>query len=64
MSGWLALIRLAHWNFEKFLIDRQGAVAGRFRSRTTPMDPALVGAIERALGGTLPAGPVAPRPVP
>lgn len=38
------------WNFEKFLIGRDGAVIGRFGPRTTPDDPALVGAIEAALG--------------
>ncbi len=24
------------WNFEKFLVDREGAVTARFRTRTTP----------------------------
>jgi glutathione peroxidase len=38
------------WNFEKFLIARDGSVAGRFAPTTTPDDPALVGAIEAALG--------------
>lgn len=38
------------WNFEKFLIGRDGDVIGRFGPRTTPDDPALVGAIEEALG--------------
>jgi glutathione peroxidase len=38
------------WNFEKFLIDRDGGVIGRFGPRTTPDDPALVEAIEAALG--------------
>jgi glutathione peroxidase len=38
------------WNFEKFLIARDGTVAGRFAPTTTPDDPALVGAIEAALG--------------
>lgn len=37
------------WNFEKFLIDRQGNVIGRFLSDTSPDDPVLVAAIERAL---------------
>ena len=30
------------WNFEKFLIDRKGAVIGRFAPDTAPDDPALV----------------------
>ena len=38
------------WNFEKFLISREGEVIGRFRTKVTPQDPALVGAIETALG--------------
>ena len=37
------------WNFEKFLIARDGSVAGRFAPTTAPEDPALVGAIEAAL---------------
>ncbi|MFI9636035.1 glutathione peroxidase [Nocardia sp. NPDC051929] len=37
------------WNFEKFLIDRDGKVAGRFRPRTTPDAPELVAAIESVL---------------
>jgi glutathione peroxidase len=38
------------WNFEKFLINRDGAIIGRFRSKQAPDDPAIVGAIEAALG--------------
>lgn len=37
------------WNFEKFLVDRAGHVR-RFRPQVQPDDPALVQAIERALG--------------
>ncbi|MEC3913867.1 glutathione peroxidase [Nocardia sp. CDC160] len=37
------------WNFEKFLIGRDGTVLGRFRPRTEPKDPAVVSAIEAAL---------------
>ncbi|ARF59284.1 glutathione peroxidase [Streptomyces gilvosporeus] len=37
------------WNFEKFLIDHQGAVVGRFRPRTEPEADELVAAIEAAL---------------
>jgi glutathione peroxidase len=36
------------WNFEKFLVDRDGAIT-RFGPQTEPSDPALVGAIEAAL---------------
>ncbi len=38
------------WNFTKFLLDREGKVIGRFEPRTTPDDPALVQALEQALG--------------
>jgi glutathione peroxidase len=38
------------WNFGKFVIGRDGAVVARFDPRTAPDDPALVGAVERALG--------------
>ncbi|MFE5288263.1 glutathione peroxidase [Nocardia sp. NPDC056611] len=37
------------WNFEKFLIGRDGSVLGRFRPRTEPKDAAIVAAIEAAL---------------
>ena len=37
------------WNFEKFLVGRDGSVIGRFAPGVTPDDPALVGAIEAAL---------------
>ena len=38
------------WNFEKFLIDRNGAIT-RFRPMVAPEDPVLVEAIEKALAG-------------
>ncbi len=38
------------WNFEKFLVGRDGRVLARFSPRTAPDDPALVQAIEQALG--------------
>lgn len=37
------------WNFEKFLIDRNGTVVARFGSGTKPDDPAVVAIIERQL---------------
>lgn len=37
------------WNFEKFLIGRDGKVLGRFKSGVAPEDAALVKAIEAAL---------------
>lgn len=37
------------WNFNKFLIGRNGAIVGRFGSRTKPDDKELVAAVEKAL---------------
>lgn len=37
------------WNFEKFLIGRDGTVLGRFRPRTEPDAPEVIAAIEAAL---------------
>jgi len=39
------------WNFEKFLIGRDGKVLGRFRPLTDPEAPELVSAIEASLAG-------------
>lgn len=40
------------WNFEKFLVGQDGRVLARFSPRMTPDDPALIQAIEKALGIT------------
>jgi glutathione peroxidase len=37
------------WNFEKFLVGRDGKVVARFAPRTKPTDPELVKAIEAEL---------------
>ena len=37
------------WNFEKFLVGRDGKVAARFSPEVKPDDPAVVAAIEAAL---------------
>jgi glutathione peroxidase len=37
------------WNFEKFLIDRNGNVVARFSPEVVPDDPAIIQAIESAL---------------
>ena len=37
------------WNFNKFLLDRNGKVVGRFDTKTKPDDPELVGNIEEVL---------------
>ena len=38
------------WNFEKFLVDREGQVIERFSPDVPPDDPLVTAAIERALG--------------
>jgi glutathione peroxidase len=38
------------WNFEKFLIGRDGQVVGRYKSPVEPMSAELTKAIEAALG--------------
>lgn len=37
------------WNFEKFLIGRNGELVDRYRSRTNPSDERVIAAIEAAL---------------
>jgi glutathione peroxidase len=37
------------WNFGKFLVDRNGALIGRFNPRTKPEEAVVTGAIEKAL---------------
>jgi len=37
------------WNFEKFLVGRDGEVVGRFAPQTVPDDPAIIDAIEASL---------------
>jgi glutathione peroxidase len=38
------------WNFEKFLVGRDGASVQRFSPKVTPEDPALRAAIKKAVG--------------
>jgi glutathione peroxidase len=38
------------WNFEKFIVGRDGNVRARYAPNTKPDDPAFVAAIEAALG--------------
>ena len=37
------------WNFEKFLISKDGQIVGRYRSSVSPSAPELVAAIEKEL---------------
>jgi len=38
------------WNFTKFLIGRNGDIVARFEPKIKPTDPAVIAAIESALG--------------
>lgn len=38
------------WNFEKFLVGRDGKVVARYAPRTKPNDPLVIAAIEAELG--------------
>ena len=40
------------WNFNKFLIDRDGEIIAVYGSKTEPQSPELTGRIESALGST------------
>ncbi len=42
------------WNFHKYLIGKDGAIAGTFGSRVVPGAPELVAAIETALAAPAP----------
>jgi glutathione peroxidase len=43
------------WNFNKFLVDRNGNLIARYNSKTTPADPQVTAEIEKALDAK-PAG--------
>lgn len=43
------------WNFEKFVVGRDGLVAGRFSPSTLPDDPKLVALLEAELAKPAPA---------
>jgi len=51
---------VVEWNFQKYLVDRNGNVVARFESETEPDDPALVAAVERLLSE--PTGATEPKP--
>ena len=37
------------WNFDKFLVDKNGTIINRFHPKTKPQDPDVIKAIEAAL---------------
>lgn len=48
-GGQAALAGEVGWNFEKFLVGKDGKLIGRFATKMDPMSPELVSAIESAL---------------
>jgi glutathione peroxidase-family protein len=42
------------WNFNKFLVGRDGRVVARFGSKVDPADPELTAAVEKALEASAP----------
>lgn len=46
------LFKDVQWNFEKFLVGRDGKVIDRWNSTTSPSSSSIVGSIEKALGKT------------
>ncbi len=38
------------WNFNKFLVDRSGAIVGRFDSKDEPLGDKIPRMVEEALG--------------
>jgi glutathione peroxidase len=44
------------WNFEKYLVDREGRVAARFDPEVTPEDPRITQDIEQLLAAPRPDG--------
>lgn len=38
------------WNFQKYLVDREGKIAGKYLPKMTPTSEALISDIEKALG--------------
>ncbi len=45
------------WNFNKFLIGRDGRILARFGSRDAPLDPKVMAAVEAALTEAVPGDP-------
>ncbi len=43
------------WNFNKFLVDREGRIVNRFDSKVEPLDQRLLDGVETALTSSVPA---------
>ncbi|MFC1512374.1 glutathione peroxidase [Candidatus Latescibacterota bacterium] len=41
------------WNFEKFIVDRDGKIVGRFKPEVEPDDPYITATIEAAISGSI-----------
>lgn len=52
------------WNFNKFLLDREGRVVCRFGTRTNPADKRVAEAIEKLLDAPAPPAPPPPGQAP
>jgi len=50
------------WNFQKYLVDRNGQVVARFESAVEPEDPKLVAELERLLAAPRPGDTTAALP--
>ncbi len=48
-SGAAPATQEVSWNFEKFVVDRKGAVAARFGSDTEPQDEVVVSSVRKLL---------------
>ena len=49
------------WNFQKYLVDRDGRVVSKFESRVKPDDPKLVSAVDALLASPKPTAGETPR---
>ncbi len=49
-GNWNAEVGDVKWNFEKFLLNREGEIIGRFPSGLSPDDPNFIQLIEATLG--------------
>jgi glutathione peroxidase len=53
-SGDSAVTGEVKWNFQKYLVGRDGRVLGKYLSRVKPLSEELTGAVEQALAAPVP----------